>query len=340
MKNVSRTVLLVAIFFLIIEVVLRFIPHMPGAMPFKQHMLFSNDKLFLIKNGVISQDHFLFTRDYYLFWKVKYLGPGDFHSINTQGFRGDLILIPKPKNVFRIFVIGDSCAFGNAVKYTQAYPYYLQGLLNQPGNKVVYEVVNAGVPGYSSLQGLRHLVRDVLPYQPDLVIASFGWNDTLPAVFYTDKQQKAPNDLVMAVSNSLQHSMVFAYLDNIITSWLSKTLLSLNKKYFKSKEIARVPEADFVENLSAIEALGRKTNFKVIFLNQPARQLVTHHYDALTRKVSAQRNVPFVDLLPLFCLNGHSVEELFLDQNHYSPLGNQVIAKAIFDFLNERKLLK
>lgn len=340
MKKILRVFVVLLFMFLVVEVILRFIPYMVGSQFSKQYMLFSTDKDFLIKDGVIPRDHFLFARDYYLFWKLKHISWDDFHAVNEQGFRGKVISIPKPKGVFRIFVIGDSCAFGNALKHTQAYPFYLEGLLNQPGNKVTYEVVNAGVPGYSSLQGLRHLERDILPYQPDLVIASFGWNDTWPAVFYTDKEQKSPSYLSSAIYRTLQHSLVFVYLENIISVGMAKMRISYANNNEKSEQRSRVPEDDFVENLNAIVTLGIKKHFKVVFLNQPARQLVTHHYDALIRKVSAELNVAFLDLLPSFCFSGHSVDEFFLDQNHYSPLGNQIIAQRIFDFLKEKKLLK
>lgn len=189
--------------FLMAELFLRIFPIGPKV-TIKPFMIFSTDKGFSIENGVIPRDHFLFERDYYLFWKVKRTPSWDkIHAINEQGFRGEVIPKLKPNGVFRIFVIGDSCAFGNALKHTLAYPFYLERLLNQPKSKVVYEVVNAGVPGYSSLQGLRHLERDILPYQPDLVIASFGWNDTWPALFYTDKEQKSPYYLSTEIYSTL-----------------------------------------------------------------------------------------------------------------------------------------
>lgn len=318
MKKTLKLFLAVVFIFSLVELFLRFSPIVSKATA-KTFMIFSTDKGFCIENGVIPRDHFLFARDYYLFWKVKHVSWDEFHAINKQGFRGKVISSPKPKGVFRIFVIGDSCAFGNALKHTQAYPFYLEGLLNQPKNKVAYEVVNAGVPGYSSLQGLRHLERDILPYQPDLVIASFGWNDTWPAVFYTDKEQKSPYYLSTAIYNMLQHSLVFLYLENIASVSIAKMSAFLVKNDKKTEKRSRVPEDDFVKNLTAIESLGRRKHFKVIFLNQPARQLVTHHYDYLIRRVCSEQNAIFLDLLPAFISSGRPAEELFLDANHYSP---------------------
>jgi lysophospholipase L1-like esterase len=338
-KKLVKVFLIFILIFLIAELYLRSFPCVPQAVP-KQLMIFSTDKGFRIFNGVIPRDHFLFERDPYLFWKLKHVSSDVFHAINKQGFRGEVIPMLKPKGVFRIFCIGDSCAFGNALQHTQAYPFYLEGLLKRPGNKVAYEVVNAGVPGYSSLQGLRHLQRDILPYQPDLVIASFGWNDTWPAVFYTDKEQRSPSYLSSAIYRTLQHSLVFVYLENIISVGMVKMRTSHIKNNTKIEQRGRVPEDDFVENLTAIETLGRKKHFKVIFLNQPARQFITHRYDSLIRKVSENTKAYFIDLLPAFRSSGHIIEDLFLDDNHYSPLGNQIIAQRIFDFLKEKKIVE
>jgi lysophospholipase L1-like esterase len=52
----------------------------------------------------------------------------------------------------------------------------LQAELEKRWQKRV-EVLNAGVTGYSSLQGLRRLRVDVLPYRPGLVVVYCGWND-------------------------------------------------------------------------------------------------------------------------------------------------------------------
>jgi hypothetical protein len=43
-------------------------------------------------------------------------------------------------------MLGDSVTFGYGVDQTQSFPAELERLLNQSGK---YEVINAGVPGYS-----------------------------------------------------------------------------------------------------------------------------------------------------------------------------------------------
>jgi len=95
---------------------------------------------------------------------------------NDRGFRSPPFEDAKHPGVFRILCLGDSSTFGMNVNDADAYPQVLQRLLDErvPGR---FEVLNLGVPGYSSRQGLELLRRQALAYQPDLVVFAFGTND-------------------------------------------------------------------------------------------------------------------------------------------------------------------
>ena len=95
---------------------------------------------------------------------------------NARGFRSPDFEEAKRPGMFRIICLGDSSTFGMNVDDADAYPQVLQRLLDEraPGR---FEVLNLGVPGYSSRQGLELLRQQALGYQPDLVIFAFGTND-------------------------------------------------------------------------------------------------------------------------------------------------------------------
>jgi lysophospholipase L1-like esterase len=268
-KKIFSGVIGVLLVFLIAEVTVRLLGYAPLTKK-KRYMLFSSDEKFYITDGVIPKDHFLFLRDPCLFWILKSIPDDEFHAVNSQGFRGREITLQKPKGALRIFCIGDSCTFGIGVKYYESYAFILENLLNQQSRKIKYEVVNAGVPGYSSLQGLRHLERDILKYKPDLVIASFGWNDAMEAIFYTDKEQKTPHKVIMSIHSFLARSKAYLFLDDIISNLITKIKLSLYKNTSPSQKLVRVPEKDFRDNLSKIYSLGKHYGFNTIFLNQPS----------------------------------------------------------------------
>ncbi len=96
---------------------------------------------------------------------------------NSRGYPGpDVEPGPHP-GTYRILALGDSSTFGWGVESAEVYPLVLRDELRRrhPGRPI--EVVNLGVCGYSSLQGLVLLEREGLAWEPDLVTISYGSND-------------------------------------------------------------------------------------------------------------------------------------------------------------------
>jgi lysophospholipase L1-like esterase len=95
---------------------------------------------------------------------------------NERGYRTAPFATARAPGVIRIACLGDSSTFGMNVEEADAYPSRLARLLDRdhPGR---FEVLNLGVPGYSSRQGLEQLRREVLALDPDVVIFAFGTND-------------------------------------------------------------------------------------------------------------------------------------------------------------------
>lgn len=86
----------------------------------------------------------------------------------------------------RIACLGDSITAGyfesrekmhGIRSEVDAYPYKLKQMLNNVRKDCNVEIVNAGIGGNTAKDGLERLEKDVLCYQPDLVIVSFGAND-------------------------------------------------------------------------------------------------------------------------------------------------------------------
>lgn len=59
----------------------------------------------------------------------------------------------------------------------RAYPEMLQLAIQQADSHAKVQVINAGISGHTTTDGLARLERDVLIHKPDLVIISFGLND-------------------------------------------------------------------------------------------------------------------------------------------------------------------
>jgi lysophospholipase L1-like esterase len=89
-------------------------------------------------------------------------------STNALGFRDRDYPARKPPGAFRILGIGDSHTFGGDDS-REVYLDLLEERLAAPGARVV-EVINAGVPAYSTVQELQLLRRVGLALTPDVVI--------------------------------------------------------------------------------------------------------------------------------------------------------------------------
>jgi hypothetical protein len=102
------------------------------------------------------------------------LAPHSVH-INAVGARGPEIAHAKAPGVIRILAVGGSSTFGTVVEDKDTWPAQLQAVLNAglPGTTnegARYEVLNYGLPGYSTGQA-AHLARSTLDLlTPDLVI--------------------------------------------------------------------------------------------------------------------------------------------------------------------------
>ena len=102
---------------------------------------------------VIHEDDHYIARDY---------------KINSLGLReNDEIILPKPKNEFRILVVGDSFILGNPNLIVQ-----LEANLNKVfGNdQITFNVINCGTSSYSAILHLARLKHQLLELDPDAII--------------------------------------------------------------------------------------------------------------------------------------------------------------------------
>src|SRR5215470_7272233 len=72
---------------------------------------------------------------------------------NSLGLRGPEVPADGAR---RILAVGDSCTWGWQVEEQESYPAVLQQLLDERYGPGAYHVINGGVPGYTSYQGLRY----------------------------------------------------------------------------------------------------------------------------------------------------------------------------------------
>lgn len=98
--------------------------------------------------------------------------PGQCRPV-TIGFLGDSVT----QGCFELYSTGEESIETEYRSY-EAYHSKLKRMLEEVFPSVPFNIINAGVGGDSAPGGRERLQRDVLSFQPDLVVVCFGLNDT------------------------------------------------------------------------------------------------------------------------------------------------------------------
>lgn len=309
----------------------------------------------------------IFEGDPLLLWRLK---PNLDHAVwdftvlstNSQHLRSEhpgKTVGAKQPGTTRIVCLGDSVTFGFRVpvvwpeKPTEYDPAWLpfpmllekELLAANPDRKI--EVVTMAVPGYTSHQGLAWLRRDIDDLQPDLLIASFGWND---ASFsdVPDREAIRTNWYAVAVRWLIDHSQAFAHA----THWLRAKEAQARQQKQTGQPIvrpaARVSQQEYLNNMIAIQSMARLRGASVIVIaapyrdngpNAPEADLMLQYRVALGTAMR-QRGVPFVELRELTPEAYPSNEGWFGERIHPNHMGHRLIASELLKVISATHPLK
>ncbi len=292
----------------------------------------------------------VFDKDHDLFWKFHpsqviesdFFVEGEYH-INSHRLRGPDFSEKKGPGVFRIVCLGNSCTFGWRIEEEQVFPRQLERMLANSLPGTTYEVINAGVTGYSSLQGLRFLKKEVLNWHPDLLVVSYGWNDHWAgAQDIADKDQRLPPQWVLDIQNLLGRTLTYR--------WLKYIVFSVKKPppadFSRTRPVYRVGLDDFRENLARIVKESANRGIEVIFLTAPITShpspehagLYAYHaqYNEIIRSFTGTSGGFVVDAAARFLNNTGLFDRPEDDLKHYNANGHKLIAGMIADLIASR----
>mgnify|MGYP000169679856 CR=1 FL=1 len=266
--------------------------------------------------------------DPYLMWR-----PVPWGVYTSQGFKGPLAETPKPAKTFRIFTYGDSNVDGPDYG---GWPIDLQEYFHQRGNSQI-QVINAGVAGYSSFQGLRRFKSEVDIYTPDVVLVSFGWNDLPLTTGKPDKDYHSPPVIISYILKGLYRFQFYRAMQALVPSRPAST---------EATQVPRVDPTDYLNNLNEFVAEGKKRNILVILMTRPHRDSeevlkqnptwrrnVTTYNKAL-RSLAIERQWLFFD-----AENEMSDSKFYLDECHFTREGYRDFSKRVGAFLERKGLL-
>ena len=100
------------------------------------------------------------------------------NHVKEPFFVADSFSATKPANEFRIFCLGGSTVQGRPYRPETSFSQWLELELNATTSNRTFNVVNCGGISYASYR-LRPVLREVLNYDPDLIIVATGHNEFL-----------------------------------------------------------------------------------------------------------------------------------------------------------------
>ena len=274
----------------------------------------------------------VFLLDEHTFWRIAY---NKEYGINRQGFRDiQATSVLKEPGTFRIICIGDSVTFGvpsNLNTPEKTFAKQLEALLLNHFSENKIEVFNAGVPGYTSYQGLMQLKHRLLRYHPDLVIVQFGINDGSPAINYPDKKQIMPSGLTIPIRNWLGKSALVYVLAQLVNK------INMDDYSVDGKNITRVMPHDFQDNLAQMRALGRTHGFRLLFITP-----VLYEESKLFKAELYQppEDTMIADMFHAFQHSASDLPSLFYDECHLTPKGHKLLARTLYKTILRNGLLK
>ncbi len=99
-------------------------------------------------------------------------------QFNSSGFRDREFSLNKPKDTFRILVLGDSQTLGHGIdRLEDTYPKKLEEKLNRKSSNINFEVINVSGSGWNTDTQLYKFLQYGIKLDPDLVILAYYQND-------------------------------------------------------------------------------------------------------------------------------------------------------------------
>ncbi len=243
---------------------------------------------------------------------------------------------PKPAGTYRIAFMGDSqlissgpLPYAGGLTYPKVVESSLSGygLVGPQGQPV--EIINAGISGYTSWQGLMLLRSELLPLQPDLVVLAFGYHDANRALSH-DHEVLTDDPWTWRIRSVIYRSRIVLLLRSLSLQLQAER----NDRSLPRDQRMRVPPDRFARNLEAFAEMGRSHSFRVIFLLEPFRDARLVEQGAEHRRamldVAARQGIPVIDGRSLFAaIPPEKRQALFDDFIHLNRAGHAAMAELV-----------
>lgn len=249
-------VFLPILFFVLLELALRLFGYGPDLDIFTT---FLNDDRYWITNASVGRRYF-------------------FVNEITPAISYDAILKKKPKNGYRVFVLGGSTAAGYPFNHNVAFSRMLRTRLQDFFPDRYIEVFNLAMPAINSYSVLD-FADELVAYEPDAFLIYAGHNEFYGALGVASTEALGQFRSFVNFYLKLQHFKVFYLIKNFI-GWIKGQIGPTNKEVaehatlmervvgrkqiqYKSKEYLKAREI-FQANLRDVLRIAQKTGTRVL----------------------------------------------------------------------------
>ena len=252
-------------------------------------------------------------------------------TMNSAGLRDYEYPLNKPVNTYRIVMLGDSYTYGCCVPIQDTYPQLLEDRLNEYGLrhhlKTRFEVINAGVGGYSTLHSFLILKTIALEYQPDLVIYNF------------DKSDFGENFYFYQIANFDENGEPLNFFDQdekaqtagpFGANFTWDQAMEVTKKY--TQQISDLCRRNGVEFVLLAFARNYEVSRSEAFLHHQYDPVGEPLYQSkLLDDLSKTQGISVMDLVKDFKTEGISYFPVFMKfDTHWGPNGHKLMADLVF----------
>ena len=302
----------------------------------------------------------------------------DFSQIVKVNFKGDLIeskealfklsndpillyewkdlpqkpLKDKKENTFRIVVLGDSVTYRAMWAINDYYPKLLEDLLNDNLHNQWHEVINAGVPGYNTVQEVKYLNERWLFHSPDMVVVGYcSANDRVierkivkfeDGLYCSDTREECPYVLELPFNiNSflLTKSAFYRFINLTCVNMLSLSEKRFNLKSYKIKYFNLSLKTQ--KAIKKIKEISDESGFDLLFVIFPLLESYPDHESDWIVGRCKEYGIDYIDLRDSFKKIGYEKIRISDDDFcHPNKLGQKAAAEELFKYFIKRKLLK
>jgi lysophospholipase L1-like esterase len=251
---------------------------------------------------------------------------------------------PKSNGVFRIAVIGDSFSFGPFMQFTDTFPKILERMLNLNNTTLKAEVVNYGVPAYSTSHEVQE-VTTALADGADLILLQITLNDA---------ERKPYRPIGITLFDTWGNLQATGWKKTLLENWRSLAFVANrlhNEKtrrdyidYFHKLFFSQHTWKGFEKSVKQIERLSRKRSTPIVAVVFPLYGVAlddNYPFLDIHEKIEGllrSLNVPTLDLFESF--RGVPLERIQVipgEDRHPNEIGHRIAAEDIYSWLESEQ---